>query len=180
MMQYFKTKRFQFVELIIPASVTGTNQQTFFNQQPQLQSQYADKRIYVKGIEAYSVDTLNRSPLSSNVAMASAADIRNGVLTLSIEGENQLWNIPLAALCRLATNAGFTPWAEQMTFLKNQWRVDWTKSYVQTVLSPSVVPFTYGFGVYYDYYPDNEDIFDPNDPSGAEYMKNVMKLPFHQ
>lgn len=176
MNQFFRAKRFEMVELQIPTTVTGVNAQINFQQQPQLQSQYADKRIYVKAIEAYTDDIISGNPITSNFAVATAADLQNAVLVLSIQGENQIHNIPLSRLVAQFTQS-FTPANLQPLFLRNQWRVDWTKSYIQTLAAPAA-PFSYLLGVYYDYYPDNEDYFDPQDPSAIKYATRLQLSPF--
>lgn len=154
----FKSKKFETVELLVPATTIGFNQQIYFQNQPQLQSISGDKRIYVKKIEAYTVDTLIASPKSTGNAMATAADIVNGTLVLSIQGENAVNLIPLSDLCENVAPGSFTPWKYNGFLLRNQYKIDWTKSYVQCPTPPVAVPFTYVFGVHYDYEPDYDDL----------------------
>lgn len=174
----FKTRKFQIVELIIPATIAGNNAQVYFQNQPQLQSISGDRRIYTKMIETYSSDTLVGSPLSNGNAMATAADIINGTLVLSIAGENAVQLIPLSDLCKVIAPGTFTPNNFIPFILKNQWRIDWTKSYVQMVTPPLGLPKTYVFGVHYDYEPDYDDITQAEYDDFMAYAQSIPNYPF--
>jgi len=174
----YKTKRLQIVELLIPATITGNNQQTYFQNQPQLQSVMGDRRVYIKNIEAYTNENLIGSPLSNGVAMATAADLQNAVLVLSIDGENQVNMIPLSSLSNVySSSATTTPVNFQRFILKNQFRVDWSKSYVQTIQAPGAVPFTYVFRVDYDYEPDYEDMTPEEIEEFLNYARKIPNYP---
>lgn len=174
----YKTKREQIVELLIPATITGNNQQTYFQNQPQLQTVMGDRRVYVKSIEAYTDENLIGSPLSNGVAMATAADLANAVLVLSIDGENQVNMIPLTSLSNIYSSSATTTAVNYHRFiLKNQYRVDWSKSYVQTIQAPVAVPFTYVFRVDYDYEPDYEDMSREEIMEFLEYASKVPNYP---
>lgn len=174
----FKTRKFQMVELIIPATITGNNQQVYFQNQPQLQSIDGTRRTYTKMIETYTNDTLVGSPLSNGNAMATAADILNAVLVLSIGGENAENQIPLSDLCKVTAPGTFTPNNYVPYILKNQWRLDWTKSYVQIITPPLNLPKTYLFGVHYDYEPDYEDLSTAEYEDFMAYAQSVPGYPF--
>ena len=173
----FKTKRFQLVELVIPATVVGNNQQTYFQNQPQLQSISGDRRIYVKKITAYTDESVNSSPLTSGNPIATAADLINGVLVLSAQGENAFNMIPLSDLSDIAGAASATPYKYFPFLLKNTWRLDWTKSYVQTETAPASAPFSYLFGVSYDYEPDYDDMTQPEMFEFFDYATAVPDYP---
>lgn len=174
----YKTKREQIVELLIPATIVGNNQQTYFQNQPQLQSVMGDRRVYIKSIEAYTDENLIGSPLSNGVAMATAADLLNGVLVLSIDGENQVNMIPLSSLSNVYSSAATTTPVNYSRFcLKNQYRVDWSKSYVQTIQAPVAVPFTYVFRVDYDYEPDYEDMTSAEIDEFLQYAARIPNYP---
>jgi hypothetical protein len=153
----FRTKRFELVELSIAATVAGQNSQVFFQNQPQLQTISQDRTIYVKAIEVYDVLDIAKSPITSGQAVATVADIQNGVLTLVNESEESFRRIPLASLHR-SFNSTASPSVYQLFLLKNIFRVDWTKSYVTLVATPVAAPFSYLFGVHYDYEPDLIDV----------------------
>ncbi len=146
---------FQLVELIIPATATGFNQFTYFQQQPQLQSTDQNQTVYIKAIETFSVQALTTSPITSGSPVASEANIQNGVLVLNIAGTLKFQNIPLAILNRVVQSPGAAcPSVYDLFQLKNIYKVDWTKSYVTTVGAPLNPPFSYLFGVHYSYDPD--------------------------
>lgn len=174
----FKTRKFQMVELIVPATITGTNSQIYFQNQPQLQSISGDRRIYIKKIEAYTDDTLIGSPLSNGNNMVTAADIINATLVASIAGENAVNLIPLSDLCQVIAPGTFSPNNFVPFILKNQWRMDWTKSYVQIITAPVNLPKTYLFGVHYDYEPDYEDLSQAEYEDFMSYANSVPNYPF--
>lgn len=147
-----RVNRFQLVELVIPVTVTGNNQETYFNNQPQLQSISGDRRIFIKALSTYSQDTLSSSPMTTASPVATAFDLRNGVLVLSVNGEYSFNMIPLTDLCRTQTQS-FTPSNQDMYLIDDIFRVDWTKSYIRTIVAPPIVPFSYILGVVYDYKP---------------------------
>lgn len=165
------------VELIVPASITGTNSQVYFQNQPQLQSISGKERIYIKSIEAYTSDTLTGSPLSNGNRMATAADIINATLVLSIMGKNAVNLIPLSDLCKVTAPGTFTPNNFMPFCLRNQWSIDWTKSYVQIINAPLNLPMTYDFGVHYDYEPDYNDLTQDEFNEFLNYAKSVPNYP---
>lgn len=156
----FKAKRSQLVELVIGTNITGNNQQVYFQNQPQLQSISGQQKIYIKKIKTFTDDFLSGSPLSSNT-VATAADIINAVLVLSVDGENAFNMIPLVDLLETQSTTN-TPWNWQPFLMKNVCLVDWTKSYVQVITAPGGTPFSYIFEVFYDYEPDPEAALTEN------------------
>jgi hypothetical protein len=120
-------KRHELVELIIPAGSTGTRFP--YPDIPQLRDD-TTQDIVICGIEAYSVDAL---PLSGNGNdVASFAQLQNSFLTLYIEGEESMRQMPLVRLNPMfqALNTGVTLNVAdplQTEYLK----VDWNKSYIQ-------------------------------------------------
>lgn len=173
----FRTRKFQMVELIVPASITGTNSQVYFQNQPQLQSISGKERIYCKMIEAYTSDTLSGSPLSNGNRMATATDIINGTLVLSISGSNSINLIPLSDLCKITAPGTFTPNNFVPFILRNQWSIDWTKSYIQIINAPINLPMTYNLGVHYDYEPDYDDLTQDEFNEFLQYASQVPNYP---
>jgi hypothetical protein len=151
-----KTPMFQLVELIIPATVTGFGQFTYFQQQPQLQSTMGNQTVYVKAIDVITNQALTTSPLTAGSPVASPADIMNAVLVLNIAGTLKFQNIPLALMNRVQQSPGAAcPAVYDLFQLRNIWEIDWTKSYVTTVAPPGDAPFSYLFGIHYSYEPDD-------------------------
>ena len=130
----------------------------YFQSQPQLQSVSGGQRVFVRAIETYSTNALALSPLTAGNAVAAPAAIVNAVLTLSVLGTESLRQIPLAVLNRVWTDpaggAAYTPFVIQPFFLLNMFGIDWTKSYVTTIGAAAGTPFSYLFGVYYEYSTD--------------------------
>lgn len=154
-----KTPKFQIVELIIPATVTTGNQNTYFQQQPQLQSTTGNQTIYIKAIETFSVQALTTSPVTASSPVASEANIANGVLVINVAGTLEFQMIPLAILNRIIQSPGAAcPGVYDLFQCRNLFKVDWTKSYVTTVGVPIAPPFSYLFGVHYSYEPDQFDV----------------------
>ena len=150
-------KNFQLVELAINA--VGINLQVYFQQQPQLQSTLGSQMVYIKAIETFSNGALTNSPITTAYLVATPADIQNATLTMVESGTENKKQIPLARLNRTFVNAGtFVPFPPPLFRFKNFYTVDWTKCYV-TMVQPSTtpLPFSYLFGVYYDYKPDSWD-----------------------
>ena len=150
-----KSPMFQLVELIIPATVTGFNQFTYFQQQPQLQSTTGNQTVYIKAIDVIMNQALAFSPLTAGSPVAAPSDIANGVLVLNIAGTLKFQNIPLALMNRVIQSPGLAcPGVFDLFQFKRMWEVDWTKSYVTTVSAPLAAPFSYLFGIHYSYEPD--------------------------
>ena len=143
----FKTKKFTLIEVFVAASVTGANSRVYIQNQPQLQTIANDRTIFIKAIEAFSVEQITKSPLTSGNSVANAAAMKNATLTVVSKGTEDLQQIPLALLCR---NLGSTavPHVWEPFLLDNLFQVDWSKSYVQMVEAPSG-PFSYLFGIHY-------------------------------
>lgn len=145
---YFKCRKYQLVENIIPATAASAGR-FFFTDQPQLRSQ-TDQVVYIDAIETFSAQACTTSPLS-NAAVAPVAAIRNAFLVLNVGGYEDLQYIPLAALNRVHADTGavFAPFVRDLFGLDSLIKVDWSKSYVQLPAAPAAPPFAYLFGVYY-------------------------------
>lgn len=147
------------VELIIPATATGPNLQTYFQQQPQLQSTSGNQTVYIKAIETFSDQALTTSPITSASPVATPAALQNAMLVLNIAGTLKFQFIPLAIMNRVIQSpAAACPGVFDLFQFRRTWEVDWTKSYVQTLAAPTAPPFSYLFGVHYSYDPDEFDV----------------------
>lgn len=147
------------VELIVGAAVTAMNP-IYFQNQPQLQSVQGDKQVWIQAIETYSNQAVLSSPLTAGNAVATPRDIKNGVLVINVAGTDQYRYMPLAILNRVlpdnTTAANFVPSVYDLFLFADLYKVDWTKSYVQVTTTPSALPFSYLFGVYYYFYPSDQ------------------------
>jgi hypothetical protein len=120
-------KRFEFVELVIPAASTGTRFP--YPDIPQLRDD-TTQDIIICGLETYSVDALPLAPSGNPVA--TFAQLQNSFLTLYIEGEESVRQVPYIRMnaMRQASATGTTFNVVErlpMEYLK----VDWNKTYVQ-------------------------------------------------
>ena len=147
------TKRYQFVEVNIPAAVAAGGK-VFIKDQPQLRTQ-TDQLVIIESMETYDVAALAVSP--SGVAMPSTANLANTILVLNIAGYDNMQYIPLSVMNPLASSdtAVQRIWNVQGKFLFDQlWQVDWTKSYLQFgALQAGGISF--GLGVYYRVVPND-------------------------
>ena len=158
----FKSRYFQLVELAINAS-TGGMQDTYFQQQPQLQSITGDKQIYVKAIESYSNNDLIQSPFTAGNPVATLTDLSNALLTLRVKGTDLIKQIPVARLNPGSGKNGQSTAEFNLWLLQNQYEIDWTTSRVTTILAlgsggTTAAPLSYFFGVHYSYEPDALDM----------------------
>lgn len=147
-------RRYQFVELFIPAGTTGAGAQINFQDQPLLRTQ-EDKTVYIYGIETYSNQAFTLLP--SGHTLATAAQIENATLWLSVGNFFRIKQMPLARMNNVYGDpANFVPFQQEPLIFDNLSSVTWTESYVQFSASPAgAVPFSFGFGVYYDIQPIN-------------------------
>lgn len=162
----FKSDKFQLVELLVGVGVTGNNQDVYFQQQPQLQSfGLTGQKVYIEAIEVFSNAAVTTSPITTSSPVATPADIQNATLTLVEDSDKEVRkDLPLAMLNRTwPSTPGFVPSQQLLYLLRNCFAISWTKCYVTVVLAPSVVPFSYLFGVHYSYSPDFGASMDMSD-----------------
>lgn len=120
-------KRHELVELIIPAGSTGTRFP--YPDIPQLRDD-TTQDIIICGIETVSAEVM---PLSANGnAVASFAQLQNSFLTLYIESEESMRQIPLVRLDPFFQALSTGPTFAVPDPLKTEYlKVDWNKSYIQ-------------------------------------------------
>lgn len=151
-MGYLKTLRFTLVELAIPATLAGNGAQQPFQDQPLLRTQQGQK-VYIQAIETFSDQAF--AQLANGNTVATAAQIANSLLTLSVNNFFQIKQVPLARLNNIWAEAGnFVPFTENILCFDNLTDVIWTESYVEFGQSPAgAVPFSFLFGVHYSLQP---------------------------
>lgn len=147
-------KRYELVELIIPAGSTGTRFP--YPDIPQLRDD-TTQDIIICGLETFPVEAL---PLTANGnPVASFAQLQNSFLTLYVDSEESVRQVPFIRLnpLRQAASAGTT--FNSVDKLGVEYlKVDWNKTYVQaaspygTVVSP-VAQFSILLGVWYKKLP---------------------------
>jgi hypothetical protein len=143
-------KRFELVELIIPAVSTGTRFP--YPDIPQLRDD-TTQDIIICGLETYPFEAL---PLTANGnTNATFAQLQNSFLTLYIDSEESVRQVPFIRLnpLRQAAAAGTT--FNNIDKLATEYlKVDWNKTYLQaatpfgTALAPNT-QFSILLGVWY-------------------------------
>lgn len=128
-------KRFELVELVIPAGSTGNRFP--YPDIPQLRDD-TTQDIIIRSLRSYTVETM---PLSAQGnAVSTTAQLLNCFLVLYINGEESMRLIPLIQLNTLAQSAsnGTTIYQQDETEVENL-QVDWNKSYIQMATPPGTV-----------------------------------------
>lgn len=126
--QFQATKRFELIEIQIPANSTTTKFP--IPDQPELRDD-SEQDIIIQAIETWSAVS---TPFTrGNTAVITAADFLKCYLTLYIDGEISQDGMPFAMLRRIEEISAATiqPFARQMFKTRNI-RIDWAKSYIQT------------------------------------------------
>jgi hypothetical protein len=147
-------KRFELVELIIPAASTGTRFP--YPDIPQLRDD-TTQDIIICGLETYPLEAL---PLTANGnTNATFAQLQNSFLVLYIDSEESVRQVPFIRLnpLRQADAAGTT--FNNIDKLATEYlKVDWNKTYLQaatpfgTALAPNT-QFSILLGVWYKKLP---------------------------
>lgn len=136
-------KRFELVELTVPAASTG---RVSFNTIPQLRNQVG-QIIYIKNIKVYVNTVYAKSQVTNSVPGMKPAEIPKCVLVLYVNGEESIKMIPLAQLNHI--NDGSTPYQEQMEDFDELSNVDFDKSYVQFNAASDAAVYVIPFGINY-------------------------------
>lgn len=146
------------IEVIIPATVTGSLQKTKFQFEGQLFSTGKKGKgpVYIKGMEAYSNELITSSPFTGGVPVASPTDIVNGLVTLSAQNDLVFDQVPIADMVRLRSGLTSTVGSVDLFRIDDWQDIDWTKCFITTIQAPlGPLPFSYVFNVYYDYKPSD-------------------------
>lgn len=146
-------KMFEIVELLVNANQPG---RFYFETQPQLRNQ-SDQTIIIKGVKVYLDTAYSNSQQTPAVVGLAGTELPKAVLTLYINGQENVKEIPLAELVNINDQANpFQQTIEGMADLNN---VDWAKSYVQFSVAAAGTPYVIPFGVTY-----LRLLRDPNNP----------------
>jgi len=137
-----KVQNYEFLEIVIPQSSTGTK--FFAPDQPQL------RFTSLLNLVCYTTDTISNSILSGN-ALLSIANLQKTFLVLYYNDKESVSKIPVLELNRVASNAATAAFSYDITPFAGQ-QIIWSKSYIQTptaYASISAANFSVCFGVYY-------------------------------
>lgn len=152
----FKAPKFQLVECKVGVAPTGKMQMFSFESQQQLQSITGAQQIFIKGIQIYTQDMVQISPITPQNPVMLSADVSDAILNVSILGKFGFNQLPFVEMNKFqGTTAPSQFWQYLM---RGVWQIDWTKTQVQFLNIPTTpAPFSVLFGVTYDYVPDYED-----------------------
>ena len=139
-----KIKRFELVEMVIPAATTG---RVNFTTIPQLRNQ-PDQLISIQNIEIFSINTYANSQQTNAIPGLPLADIPLAVLVLYVQGEESIKMIPLAKLIHI-TDGTPTPFQQMIDGFEDLSNVDFDKSYVQYSAASNGAVYVIPFGITY-------------------------------
>lgn len=150
-----QTTRFQLVEIIVPAAGAGTLGRIKIEDQPQLRTQ-SDQTVVIQAIQTYDIITQPLSPTGR--PLPTVAQLAGCYLVLNIFGYENLQYIPMNQLNNIASTDTSVQrfFCERLFRINEQFRVDWTKSYILTtaaISSPANLSFV--LGVHYYIIPDD-------------------------
>jgi len=137
-----KVQNYEFLEIVIPASSTGTR--FYAPDQPQL------RFTSLLNLVCYTTDTISNSILSGN-PLLSIANLQKTFLVLYYNDKESVNRIPVLELNRVVSNAATAAFSFDITPFAGQ-QIIWAKSYIQTPVAYSSISasnFSVCFGVYY-------------------------------
>jgi len=138
-----KIKRFELVELTVPANSTG---KVAFNTIPQLRNQVG-QTIIILDIVVYTDATYLNSQVTNSIPGFPVAEVNKCVLVLYVNGEESIKMIPLAQL--IHQNDSASVFQQQIQSFDNLTNVDFDKSYVQFNAASSASKYVIPFGINY-------------------------------
>lgn len=141
---YTKIKRFELVELTVPANSTG---RVGFNTIPQLRNQ-SNQTIQIKSIKVYVDTVYANSQVTNSVVGMAAAELPKAVLVLYVNGEESIKMIPLAQLNNIYDLPG-SPYQQNFSEFDDLTNVDFDKSYVQFNAASAGTVYVIPFGITY-------------------------------
>lgn len=136
-------KRWELVELIIPAATTG---RVTFQTIPQLRNQ-TDQIIVIRDIEVFTVSSYANSQQNGSLPGMPVADVPLAVLVLYVNGEESIKNIPLSMLIHVDDFANV--YHERIFSFDALQNVDFDKSYVQYSAASTNANYVIPFGISY-------------------------------
>ena len=137
-----KVQNYEFLEIVIPASSSGTR--FYAPDQPQL------RFTSLLNLVCYTTDTISNSILSGN-PLLSIANLQKTFLVLYYNDKESVNRIPVLELNRVVSNAATAAFSFDITPFAGQ-QIIWAKSYIHTPTaygSISASNFSVCFGVYY-------------------------------
>jgi hypothetical protein len=114
------------VELIVPAGSTNVGLVNF----PDIPELRCDdeKNVLIRSIRVFPNEVLPQT--FSHNTTATLAQIQNAFLTLYMDGMNQVYRTPLIQFVNDYNNLAAGVWSNDVVQV-DDWKIDWTKSYLQ-------------------------------------------------
>lgn len=138
-----KIKRYELVEITVPAGSTG---QINFQPNAQLRDQ-ADQVVCWKGIKVFPITSYANSQKTNSLPGLPAADIPKICLVLNVDGQESIKLIPIAQLINI--NDFQNPFQEQEDFFDDLTGVDLEASYIQFSSASAGADYVVPFGITY-------------------------------
>lgn len=138
-----QVKRFELVELLVPAATFG---RVTFQTIPQLRNQ-PDQIIQITSIKIYPDTSYANSQQTGSLPGMPATEIPKAVLVLYVNGEESIKMIPLAQMN--AINDFASPFQQELWAFDQLKNVDFDKSYVQFSSASDANPYVIPFGISY-------------------------------
>jgi hypothetical protein len=137
----FRSKKFEFVEIIVPGIASTGQTGTVWNFPDLPKLRYTS----LLGLSIYTANNISATP-SGNTPITTAI-IQKSFLVLYADDRQDLFRIPLTDLNR--TQASTDPFIRQFYEFNGQ-QVTWDKSYVQIGSAPgNTTNLSFCFGVHY-------------------------------
>ena len=140
-----RTKRFELVELTVPAN-TPAGSRVQFNTIPQLRNQ-ANQRIIVTDMSVYVDTSYGNSQVTNSIVGMPAAEIPKIAMTYYVNGEESIKLMPLAELIHI--NDASAPYLQNWYPFADLENLDWDKSYAQFNAASSGTQYVIPFGIRY-------------------------------
>lgn len=138
-------KRYELIEVIIPASSTGA---VPFPDVPNLRNQ-SDQKITVIDIEFFPDYVYANSFVNTAVVGTPIGEIPKAAVVLYVNGEESIRRIPLGKL-NYVQNAGIAaPFSIERIAFDELQNVDWPKSYIQFNAAAQATQYIIPIGVTY-------------------------------
>lgn len=149
-MQY-KGKRFQLIEVQVPANVPGSQNRFNIGDQPQLRSDQF-KVVEIAALRSYNDDVIGVAP--SGLPTVPDTDFSNSYLVLNIGGSENFLYLPLKDL-NDSLNSMYS--VQEVYQFDPVVGVDWSKSYILHSSTVTQTAFSYLIGVWYTVLPDDRN-----------------------
>jgi|ERR1700678_1807850 len=126
-----KIKRYELIELEISPNSSGSKFE--YPDIPDLRDD-TEQDIIICGLETWSIDSMPLSP--TGIPVADMAQLQNSFLTLYIDGEQSINQVPMVRLLstQQSLTAGPMQWVGYPFELSNV-KVNWNKSFIQAAIA---------------------------------------------